>query len=150
MSATDPGTYGAAPPNCALTAVETADGLHPIGFVPMLIWPAIIGLVINYAKRGDSDSFLDSHHRWLIRTFWFALLGYAHAFGVVVALAEPAVAAAIRSADTRDVISIDWGAPFAMIGGATAGALGVVAVWAWMIDRLVRGRPRLQDARPVP
>lgn len=150
MSAKDPGTVDAVPPTRELTAAWAAYGLHAIGFVPMLIWPAIIGLVINYARRGDSASFLDSHHRWLIRTFWFALLWYALALCVIVASAWPVVAAAIRSAAAPGVVSIDWGALFATIGGATAGALGVVAVWAWVIYRLVRGGLRLQDARPVP
>lgn len=36
---------------------------------------AIIGLIINYVKRSDAKgSWLESHYRWQIRTFWFALL----------------------------------------------------------------------------
>jgi uncharacterized membrane protein len=37
--------------------------------------PSIIAVVINYVKRGEaSGTFLESHFRWQIRTFWFALL----------------------------------------------------------------------------
>jgi len=37
--------------------------------------PSIIAVVINYVKRGEArGTFLDSHFRWQIRTFWFALL----------------------------------------------------------------------------
>ena len=37
--------------------------------------PSIIAVVINYAKRGEArGTFLESHFRWQIRTFWFALL----------------------------------------------------------------------------
>jgi uncharacterized membrane protein len=37
--------------------------------------PSIIAVVINYVKRGEArGSFLESHFRWQIRTFWFALL----------------------------------------------------------------------------
>ncbi|HEX9661273.1 MAG TPA: hypothetical protein VGB27_03230 [Candidatus Binatia bacterium] len=37
--------------------------------------PSIIAVVINYLKRGEaSGTFLESHFRWQIRTFWFALL----------------------------------------------------------------------------
>jgi len=151
MNAYDPGTVDAVPPTREFTALWIAYGLHAIGFVSMLIWPAIIGLVINYAKRGDSASFLDSHHRWLIRTFWLALLGYALSIGLVVASAWPVVAAAIRSATTpAGTLSIDWETLFATIGGATVGAIGIVAVWAWVIYRLIRGGLRLQEARPVP
>ena len=37
--------------------------------------PSIIAVVINYLKRGEArETFLESHFRWQIRTFWFALL----------------------------------------------------------------------------
>jgi uncharacterized membrane protein len=37
--------------------------------------PSIIAVVINYVKRGEAKgTFLESHFRWQIRTFWFALL----------------------------------------------------------------------------
>jgi uncharacterized membrane protein len=150
MSANDPVSVDAVPPTREFTAAWVAYGLHAIGFVPMLIWPAIIGLAINYAKRGASKSFIGSHHRWLIRTFWFALLWYALALGVVLASAWPVIAAALRSAATPAALSIDWPALLTTVGGVAAGALGIVAVWVWVIYRLVRGGLRLQEAQPVP
>ena len=37
--------------------------------------PSIVAVVINYVKRGEaSGTFLESHFRWQIRPFWFALL----------------------------------------------------------------------------
>ena len=37
--------------------------------------PSIIAVIINYVKRGEArGTFLESHFRWQIRTFWFALL----------------------------------------------------------------------------
>ncbi len=37
--------------------------------------PSIVAVVINYAKRDEArGTFLESHFRWQIRTFWFALL----------------------------------------------------------------------------
>ena len=37
--------------------------------------PSIIAVVINYLKRGEArGTYLDSHFRWQIRTFWFGLL----------------------------------------------------------------------------
>jgi uncharacterized membrane protein len=37
--------------------------------------PSIIAVVINYLKRGEaSGTFLESHFRWQIRTFWFGML----------------------------------------------------------------------------
>ncbi len=36
--------------------------------------PSIVAVVINYLKRGEArGTFLESHFRWQIRTFWFAL-----------------------------------------------------------------------------
>jgi uncharacterized membrane protein len=38
-------------------------------------WPSIIAVVLNYVKRGDvGGTWLDSHFRWQIRTFWYGLL----------------------------------------------------------------------------
>jgi len=37
-------------------------------------WPSIIAVIINYVKQGDArGTWLESHFRWQIRTFWFAL-----------------------------------------------------------------------------
>jgi len=54
------------------TTVLVAYVLHLIGSVAAV--PSLIGLVVNYLKRGDVDEALSSHHRWMIRTFWWALL----------------------------------------------------------------------------
>ena len=38
-------------------------------------WPSIIAVVFNYVKRGEvSGTWLESHFRWQIRTFWFGFL----------------------------------------------------------------------------
>jgi len=38
-------------------------------------WPSLIAVVLNYVKRGEArGSWLESHFRWQIRTFWFGLL----------------------------------------------------------------------------
>ena len=37
--------------------------------------PSIIAVVINYLKREEArGTYLESHFRWQIRTFWFAVL----------------------------------------------------------------------------
>ncbi len=36
---------------------------------------AIVAIIMNYLKKGDvAGTFLESHFRWQIRTFWFGLL----------------------------------------------------------------------------
>src|SRR4029450_493495 len=38
-------------------------------------WPSIIAVILNYVKRSEvGGTWLESHFRWQIRTFWFALL----------------------------------------------------------------------------
>ena len=40
----------------------------------LLGWPSIIAVILNYVKRGAAaGTYLESHFRWQIRTFWFAL-----------------------------------------------------------------------------
>ena len=38
-------------------------------------WPSIIAVVFNYVKRSEvRGTWLESHFRWQIRTFWFGFL----------------------------------------------------------------------------
>jgi uncharacterized membrane protein len=38
-------------------------------------WPSIIAVILNYAKRSEvRGTWLESHFRWQIRTFWFGAL----------------------------------------------------------------------------
>src|SRR5262245_45532652 len=41
-------------------------------------WPSIIAVIVNYVKRSEvRGTWLESHFRWQIRTFWFGLLWVA-------------------------------------------------------------------------
>jgi uncharacterized membrane protein len=85
-------------------------------------WPSIIAVILNYVKRSDvRGTFLESHFRWQIRTFWFALLW------AVVALAL---------ALTFFGIPLAW---------AVAVLDGV-----WVLYRIVRGWLALLSERPMP
>lgn len=45
-------------------------------FIPGV--PAVIAIIVNYVKRDDvQGTWLESHFRWQIRTFWFGLLWVA-------------------------------------------------------------------------
>jgi uncharacterized membrane protein len=38
-------------------------------------WPSIIALILSYAKQDEAaNSYLASHFRWTIRTFWLAFM----------------------------------------------------------------------------
>jgi uncharacterized membrane protein len=89
-------------------------------------WPSIIGVIINYVKRGEArGTFLESHFRWQIRTFWYALLWAVIAFLVSLPLMVVAVG------------FLTW--PVLLF------ALGV-----WAIYRIARGWLALRDGKPMP
>jgi len=50
--------------------------LYGLGFFTLIT--AVAGVIINHVKLGDCrDGVARSHHRWLMRTFWFGLLWFA-------------------------------------------------------------------------
>jgi len=86
--------------------------------------PSIVAVIINYVKRDAvRGTWLDSHFRWQIRTFWFALLW------IVVS--------------TLLAITI-IGIPFAFVMVGLAGL--------WVLYRIARGWINLSNrqAMPVP
>jgi uncharacterized membrane protein len=55
------------------TLVMVVYALQAAGFFVGITW--IVGVVINYVKKEDvAGTWLESHFRWQIRTFWFGLL----------------------------------------------------------------------------
>ncbi len=59
----------------ALSVLIGVTTFHTI--VASFIWglPSIIAVIMNYARRSATlGTFLESHFRWQIRTFWFAVL----------------------------------------------------------------------------
>lgn len=126
----------------------------------VFIWPALIALVISYSKRGHAETgFIDSHHRWMIRSFWYAQLAFLIAFVVVLAGIWPIVSDIVRQAiqsggawdDAHNIsLNVDWGAIFGSVGSAMLGGFGILATIVWYLYRLVRGMITLADARPLP
>jgi len=84
--------------------------------------PSIVAVILNYAKRAEArGTFLESHFRWQIRTFWFTLLWCAIG-GVLIAT---------------------------FVGVVLAIPLFVV-VGIWVAYRVVRGWLALSEGKPVP
>jgi uncharacterized membrane protein len=54
------------------TLVVVTYVLHLVGAVAGIT--SIVGLIVNYVKRDRYDELFDSHHAWMIRSFWWALL----------------------------------------------------------------------------
>ena len=59
----------------ALSLVSGILGVATVVGAFLMGWPSIIAVILNYVKRGDvRGSWLESHFRWQIRTFWYDLL----------------------------------------------------------------------------
>ena len=105
----------------ALAVVIGITTFHTIVFSFVGGLPSIVAVVMNYARRSATrGTYLESHFRWQIRTFWYALL-WAVVCGFVM----------------LTVIGI----PLAILGLA---ALGV-----WIAYRVIRGWLSLRDHRPM-
>jgi len=72
--------------NTAKTVAFIVYALQVLAFINGIT--AVIGVIMNYVKLDDvKGTWLESHFRWQIRTFWFGLLwaivGFATIFIVV-------------------------------------------------------------------
>jgi uncharacterized membrane protein len=86
-------------------------------------WPSLIAVILNYVKRGEArGTWLESHFRWQIRTFWFGLLWVALCLLFVV-------------------LTLGIGMLIAWL------PLGVVGLW--FIYRIARGWLQLNNRRPM-
>jgi uncharacterized membrane protein len=86
-------------------------------------WPSIIAVIMNYIKRSEaSGTWLESHFRWQIRTFWFGLL-----WAVLCSLFV--------------VLTLGIGLIVVWL------PLGILALW--FIYRIARGWLALRDRRPM-
>ena len=86
-------------------------------------WPSIIAVILNYVKRGDvRGTWLETHFRWQVRTFWYGLLWVLLcAFFVVITLGIGIIVAWLP--------------------------LGIVTLW--FIYRIARGWMALGNGRPM-
>ena len=86
-------------------------------------WPSIIAVILNYVKRGEArGTWLESHFRWQIRTFWFGLLWISLCIMFVIG--------------TLGIgILIAW-LPIALVG-------------FWFVYRIIRGWMSLSERRPM-
>ena len=86
-------------------------------------WPSIIAVVLNYIKRSEArGTWLDSHFRWQIRTFWFGLLWISLCGAFIIA-------------------TLGIGLLFVW--------LPITLVGLWFVYRIVRGWVTLSDRRPM-
>jgi len=113
----------------ALYGIAAIFGFMSSGFpliAPFFGFLGIAAVVIAYARRGEAaGTWLASHYRWLIRTFWFSLVwaSVGMLFMVVLGL-------------------ILIGIPI---------AFGIwIAATIWVIYRLLRGYGLFKDSKAIP
>jgi uncharacterized membrane protein len=59
--------------NSLKTIATVVYALQAVGFFVGITW--IVAVVMDYVKKDEAkDTWLESHFRWQIRTFWFGLL----------------------------------------------------------------------------
>ncbi|MDH4154712.1 MAG: hypothetical protein OEV01_13075 [Nitrospira sp.] len=86
-------------------------------------WPSILAVMLNYIKRSDvRGTWLESHFRWQIRTFWFGLLWIALCGIFIIA--------------TFGIGLLFMWLPISLVG-------------LWFVYRIVRGWITLSDSRPM-
>jgi uncharacterized membrane protein len=57
------------------TTAKLVYSLFILGLIPAFgLVTSIIGVVIAYVNKDDSDNWLQSHYRYQIRTFWLSIL----------------------------------------------------------------------------
>src|SRR5215469_6484684 len=113
----------------ALFGVAAVIALFSHGFplvAPLMGIVGIVALILAYVKRSDAaGTWLASHYRWLIRTFWFSLL-----WGIIGAIIFVLLAL--------------------IIIGIIIGYAIWVATTIWVLYRLVRGYMLFNESKPVP
>jgi uncharacterized membrane protein len=86
-------------------------------------WPSIIAIILNYIKRSEArGTWLESHFRWQIRTFWFGLLWISLCVAFIIA--------------TFGIGLLFMWLPITLVG-------------FWFVYRIVRGWITLGDKRPM-
>jgi len=78
---------GVEPPPSLVSWTQAIYALHALSLLTGILgaasvigafltgWPSIIAVILNYVKRSEArGTWLESHFRWQIRTFWYGLL----------------------------------------------------------------------------
>jgi len=127
------GAFAKTPDPSLITTTQIIYGLHTLSILIGLTSaitvvgafvfgiPSIIAVIVNYVNQPNArGTFLESHFRWQIRTFWYALMWIL--IGIVL---------------------------FITIVGIPIAWIVIVGAGIWVIYRIARGWLTLQDGKPM-
>ncbi len=122
-------------PQSLVTWTQIIYGLHALSLLTGILgvatvvgaflfgWPSIIAVVMNYLKQSEArGTWLESHFRWQIRTFWFGLLWVS-------------ICAAFIVVTFGIGLLIAW--------------IPLAFITVWFIYRVARGAMVLSERRPI-
>jgi uncharacterized membrane protein len=131
MTAIEPGPREPLP--SVLTVATLVYALHAVAIVAGIVGtatvvgsfigsiPSIVAVILNYVKRSDArGTWAESHYRWQIRTFWFALFWMGLAALLVFTLVFIPISIGIA-----------------------------VTITIWLVYRIGKGWLRLRDRLPM-
>jgi len=112
----------------ALHSLSVLIGLSTFHTVPgSFVWslPSIIAVIMNYARRHAAyGSYLDSHFRWQIHTFWYAAL-----WSLVIGASKVPLLVGVGATPLHSALRL--------------------ALSAWIIYRVARGWLALRDGQAM-
>lgn len=102
----------------------------------------LVAVIVNYVKLNEArGTWVETHFRWQIRTFWYSLLLGLLLGVVIVLLTLGAVGAAAGGSDA--------GAAGAAVSAGLLGMAGGLAIFVWFAYRVVKGWMRLSENQPI-
>ncbi|MGH8141920.1 MAG: DUF4870 family protein [Steroidobacteraceae bacterium] len=110
----------------ALSVVLALAGAHSVALRFAFGLPSIIAVILGYARRSEArGTWLESHLRWQIHTFWYSWLWIIVTSVVAVPL-------------------------LIVLVGVVIEVLGLAIVGIWVIYRIARGWLALKEGRSLP
>ena len=110
----------------ALSIIMALAGAHTVALRFAFGLPSIVAVIMNYARRSEArGSWLETHFRWQIHTFWYSWLWIIVTSIVAIPLLIVVIGVAIE-------------------------IVGLALVGMWVVYRIVRGWLALREGRSVP
>lgn len=110
----------------ALSVLLALAGSYSIALRFAFGLPSLVAVIMNYARRAEvRGSWLETHFRWQLHTFWYTWLW------IIVA----------------SIVSVPL---LIVVIGLVIEIVSLAAIGVWVCYRVIRGWLALREARPMP